>query len=66
MPKKLSKENKAYREGVASYNAWIKQNKKLEKQGLVGVDYYVKRVDELEAQVELLEGLLKKERKRKK
>ena len=42
------------------------QNKKLEKQGLVGVDYYVKRVDELEAQVELLEGLLKKERKRKK
>ena len=28
--------------------------------------YYVKRVDELEAQVELLEGLLKKERKRKK
>ena len=62
MPKKQSKD----REGLASYNAWIKDNKKLEKMGLYGADYYVKRVEELEAQVELLEDLLQKERKRKK
>ena len=62
MPKKQSKD----REGLASYNAWIKDNKKLEKMGMYGADYYVKRVEELEAQVELLEDLLQKERKRKK
>ena len=62
MPKK--KLSKADREGLASYNAWIKDNKKLEKMGMYGADYLVKRVDELEAQVELLEGMLKKERKR--
>lgn len=62
MAKKQSKD----REGVASYNAWLKMNKKLEKQGLVGTDYYMKRVEELEAQVELLQGMLKKERKRNK
>ena len=31
MPKKLSKEDIEYREGVAMFNAWTKQNKKLEK-----------------------------------
>jgi hypothetical protein len=62
MAKKQSKD----REGVASYNAWLKMNKKLEKQGLVGTDHYMKRVEELEAQVELLQGMLKKERKRNK
>jgi hypothetical protein len=62
MAKKQSKD----REGVASYNAWLKMNKKLEKQGLVGTDYYMKRVEELEAQVELLQDMLEKERKRNK
>jgi len=62
MPKKQSKD----REGLASYNAWIKENKKLEKMGMYGADHFVKRVEELEAQVELLEDLLQKERKRKK
>jgi hypothetical protein len=62
LPKK--KLSKADREGLASYNTWIKDNKKLEKMGMYGADYYVKRVEELEAQVELLEGMLKKERKR--
>jgi hypothetical protein len=62
LPKK--KLSKADREGLASYNALIKDNKKLEKMGMYGADYFVKRVDELEAQVELLEGMLKKERKR--
>ena len=62
MAKKQSKD----REGVASYNAWLKMNKKLEKQGLVGTDYYMKRVEELEARVELLQDMLEKERKRNK
>ena len=53
-------------EGLASYKAWQKENKRLEKMGLYGTDYYVKRVEELEAQVELLQDMLKKERKRNK
>ena len=46
MPKKQSK---ADRESLASYNAWIKDNKKLEKMGMYGADYYVKKVEILEA-----------------
>ena len=65
MPKKQSK-YKADKEGLASYNAWLKENKRLEKMGLYGTDHMAKRIDELEAQVELLEDLLEKERKRKK
>jgi hypothetical protein len=61
--KKLSKDDK---EGLASYNAWIKDNKKLEKMGMYGADHFVKRVEELEAQVELLQVMLEKERKRNK
>jgi hypothetical protein len=53
--KKLSKD----REGLASYNAWIKDNKKLEKMGMYGADYFVKRVEELEAKVKMLEKKLK-------
>ena len=57
MPKKkLSKDDK---EGLASYNAWIKDNKKLEKMGMYGADYYVKRVEDLEAKVKMLEKKLK-------
>ena len=62
MPKKQSK----YREGLASYNAWLKENKRLEKMGLYGTDHMEKKIIELEAQVELLQDLLEKERKRKK
>ena len=57
MPKK--KLSKADREGLASYNTWIKDNKKLEKMGMYGADYYVKRVEELEAKVKMLEKKLK-------
>ena len=57
MPKK--KLSKADREGLASYNAWTKDNKKLEKMGMYGADYFVKRVDELEAKVKRLEKKLK-------
>jgi len=59
MPRKLSKEALAYREGVRSFNAWMKDNKKLEKMGLYGTDYYVRRVKELEAKVKRLEARLK-------
>ena len=64
MPKK--KLSKADREGLASYNAWLKENKKLEKMGLYGTDHMEKKIVELEAQVELLQDMLEKERKRKK
>ena len=59
MPRKQSKEDRDYKEGVASFNAWMKDNKKLEKMGLYGTDYYVKRVDILEAKVKRLEEKLK-------
>jgi len=65
MPKKQSKD-KADKEGLASYNAWLKENKRLEKMGLYGTDHMEKKIIELEAQVELLQDLLEKERKRKK
>ena len=55
MPKKQSSD----REGVASYNAWLKMNKKFEEQGLYGTDYYIKRVEMLEAKVKRLEKKLK-------
>jgi hypothetical protein len=65
MPKKQSKD-KADKEGLASYNAWLKENKRLEKMGLYGTDHMEKKIVELEAQVELLQELLEKERKHKK
>jgi hypothetical protein len=65
MPKKQSKD-KADKEGLASYNAWLKENKRIEKMGLYGTDHMEKKIVELEAQVELLQDLLEKERKRKK
>ena len=57
MPKKQSK---ADRESLASYNAWIKDNKKIEKMGMYGADYYVKKVEILEAKVKRLEAKLKR------
>ena len=56
MSKKSSKAN----EGLANYRAWLQENKKLERMGLVGTDYYVKKVEELEAKVKRLETRLKK------
>ena len=55
----MPKENADYKEGVAIYNDWLKHNKKLEKMGLHGTDYYVRRVEELEAKVKKLEEKLK-------
>ena len=59
MPRKQSKEDRDYKEGVASSNNWMKHNKKLEKMGLHGTDYYLRRVEELEAKVKKLEAILK-------
>ena len=60
MPKKQSKD----REGLASYNAWIKDNKKLEKMGLYGTDHYIKEVEKLQAKVRRLEAKLKRKGKK--
>jgi hypothetical protein len=64
MSRKQSKEDKDYREGVAVYNEWTRWNKKLEKMGMHGTDYCVKRVEELEAKVKKLEEKLKRKVKR--
>jgi hypothetical protein len=64
MSKKQSKEDMDYREGVAVYNEWTRWNKKLEKMGMHGTDYYIKRVEELEAKVNKLEEKLKRKVKR--
>jgi len=45
--------------GLASYRAWMKENKRLEKMGMYGTDYYIKRVEQLEAKVKKLEAKLK-------
>jgi len=50
-----------HNEGVASFNDWNKHNKKLEKMGLHGTDYYVRRVQELEAKSEKIRSKTKKE-----
>ena len=65
MPRtKLSKEQLDYREGEASFNDWNKHNKKLEKMGLHGTDYYVRMVEELEAKVKKLEAKLQRKVKK--
>ena len=60
MAKKQSKD----REGVASYNAWLKMNKEFEDRGLHGTDYYVRMVEELEAKVKKLEAKLQRKAKK--
>ena len=47
-------------DGLASYRAWLRENKKLEKMGLYGTDHYIKRVEQLETKVKRLEAKLKK------
>ena len=62
----MSKKSYKRDEGLASYNAWLKENKKLEKMGMHGTDYYVNRVEVLEEKVKRLEAKLKANRKAKK
>tara|TARA_B100001559_G_scaffold263962_1_gene229588 strand:- start:353 stop:529 length:177 start_codon:yes stop_codon:yes gene_type:complete len=56
--------DKEYKEGVAIYKEWLKDNKKMEKMGLYGTDHYIKKVTELEAKVKKLEGKLKRKGKK--
>jgi len=50
-------------EGMTHYKAWLRENKKLEKMGLYGTDYYIKKVEMLEAKVKRLEAKLKRKGK---
>ena len=59
MSRKQSKEDIEHKEGVAVYNEWTRWNKKLEKMGMHGTDYYIKKVEQLEAKVKRLEAKLK-------
>ena len=52
--------DKEYKEGVAIYKEWLKDNKKMEKMGLYGTDHYIKKVTELEAKVKRLEAKIRK------
>tara|TARA_B100000035_G_scaffold295430_1_gene286513 strand:+ start:76 stop:291 length:216 start_codon:yes stop_codon:yes gene_type:complete len=53
-----------YKEGLAHYKAWLKENKKLEKMGLYGTDHYIREVERLEAKVKKLEQKLKRKGKK--
>jgi len=46
-------------EAMESYKEWLKLNKKFEQRGLYGTDYYIKKVDMLEAKVKRLQAKLK-------
>ena len=61
MPKKLPEieDRIEYKEGVESFNLWKETNKKFEKMGLHGTDYYIRLVKKLEAKVKRLEARLK-------
>ena len=59
MSRKQSNEDIEYKEGVAVYNEWTRWNKKLENMGMHGTDYYIKKVEQLEAKVKRLEAKLK-------
>tara|TARA_X000000950_G_scaffold271862_1_gene353684 strand:+ start:2223 stop:2399 length:177 start_codon:yes stop_codon:yes gene_type:complete len=56
--------DKEYKEGLASFKAWLKENKKLEKMGLYGTDHFIKEVEKLQAKVRRLEAKLKRKGKK--
>jgi hypothetical protein len=56
--------DKIYKEGLASFKAWLKENQKLEKMGLYGTDHYIKEVEKLQAKVRRLEAKLKRKGKK--
>tara|TARA_B100000965_G_C19200408_1_gene587075 strand:- start:143 stop:325 length:183 start_codon:yes stop_codon:yes gene_type:complete len=59
----MSKKQYKKDEGLESYRVWMQEQKKLEKMGMHGTDYYVKRVEILEAKVKKLEAKLKRKAK---
>ena len=56
--------DKEYKEGLAHFKAWLKENKKFEKKGLHSSDYYIKEVEKLQAKVRRLESKLKRKGKK--
>jgi len=62
----MSRKSYKVDEGLASYKAWMKENKRLEKMGMHGADYFVNRVEQLEEKVRKLESKLKAKRKGRK
>ena len=56
--------DKEYKEGLASFKAWLKENKKFEKMGLYGTDHFIKEVEKLQAKVRRLEAKLKRKGKK--
>ena len=59
----MSRKSSKRDEGIASYNAWLKENKKFAKMGLYGTDHYIKKVEILEAKIKKLEAKLRKAKK---
>ena len=60
----MSRKQSKVDSGVSIYNEWTRWNRKLEKMGFHGTDYYVKKVEELEDKVKKLEEKLKRKVKR--
>ena len=56
--------DKEYKEGLAHFKAWLKENKKFEKMGLHSTDYYIKEVEKLQTKVRRLESKLKRKGKK--
>ena len=52
--------DKEMKEAMKQYRLWITGNEEMAKKGLHGTDYYVRRVEELEAKVKKLEQKLKR------
>ena len=51
---------KAMKEAIKQFDLWTQGNEELAKLGLHGTDYYVAKVEELEAKVKKLEQKLKR------
>ena len=68
MPRKnkklISKDELEQRQGAKAAKDWDKLCKALEDKGLHGADWFVRRVDELEAKVKILEAKLKRKAKK--
>lgn len=60
----MAKKDNEYKAGLRNYNLWLKENKKLEKIGLHGTDFYIAKVEKLEAKVRRLENKLKRRKTR--
>ena len=56
--------DKEYKEGLAHFKAWLKENKKFEKMGLHSTDYYIKEVEKLQAKIRRLESKVKRKGKK--